>query len=173
MLDAFAALYSAHSATWPLNAMPPKVRTAALPPHAMASQPDSPAMPDEAKGLAKPKDSQKKKEKRPKGKMKASSKPRKGRQSQVTLVKHAIAKKVSRHPDEVQKFLTALDEVAVEFLQTKGVLRLHFVTVRLRTTPAREATQKLVCGKTVTLKARPARRSVKLTAAKCLKQLRT
>ena len=148
--------------------MPPKVRTAALPPHAMATQP-SPEMPDEAQGLANPKDSKKKK--RPKGNVKASKKPRKGRQSQVSLVKHAIAKKVSWHPDEVQKFLTALDEVAVEFLETKGVLRLHFVTVRLRTTPAREATQKLVCGKTVTLKARPARRSVKLTAAKCLKQL--
>ena len=150
--------------------MPPKVRTAAFPPHAMATQPESPDMPDEVQGLANPKDSQKKK-KRPKGTVKASKKPRKGRQSQVSLVKHAIAKKVSWHPDEVQKFLTALDEVAVEFLQTKGVLRLHFVTVRLRTTPAREATQKLVCGKTVTLKARPARRSVKLTAAKCLKQL--
>ena len=146
--------------------MPPKVRSAALPPQAIATQ----EVPDEAQGLANPKDSQKKK-KRPKGNVKASKKPRKGRQSQVSLVKHAIAKKVSWHPDEVQKFLTALDEVAVEFLETKGVLRLHFVTVRLRTTPAREATQKLVCGKTVTLKARPARRSVKLTAAKCLKQL--
>ena len=149
--------------------MPPKVRTAALPPQAMATQ-RPPEMPDDAPGLAKPKDSQKKK-KRPKANGEASKQPRKGRQSQVSLVKHAIAKKVSWHPDEVQKFLTALDEVAVELLQTKGVLRLHFVTVRLRTTPAREATQKLVCGKTVTLKARPARRSVKLTAAKCLKQL--
>ena len=146
--------------------MPPKVRSAALPPHAIATQ----EMPDEAQGLANPKDSQKKK-KRPKGNVKASKKPRKGRQSQVSLVKHAIAKKVSWHPDEVQKFLTAMDEIAVAFLETKGVLRLHFVTVRLRTTPAREATQKLVCGKTVTLKARPARRSVKPTAAKCLKQL--
>ena len=85
--------------------------------------------------------------------------------------KHAIANKILMHPDEVQKVLTALNSVAVEFLETKGVLRLHFVTVRLRTTPAREATQKLVCGKNVTLKALPARRSVNLTAAKCLKQL--
>ena len=145
--------------------MPPKVRSAALPPHAIATQ----EMPDEAQGLANPKDSQKKK--RPKGNVKASKKPRKGRQSEVSLVKHAIANKILMHPDEVQKVLTALNSVAVEFLETKGVLRLHFVTVRLRTTPAREATQKLVCGKTVTLKARPARRSVKLTAAKCLKQL--
>ena len=151
--------------------MPLKVRSAALPPHAMATQPDSPEMPDEAQGLANPKDSQKKKKKRPKGNVKASKKPRKGRQSQVSLVKHAIAQKILMHPDEVQKVLTALDEVVMEFLETKGVLRLHFVTVRLRTIPAREATQKLVCGKTVTLKARPARRSVKLTAAKCLKQL--
>ena len=150
--------------------MPPKVRSAALPPHAMATQPDSPEMPDEAQGLANPKDSQKKK-KRPKGNVKASKKPRKGRQSQVSLVKHAIAKKVSWHPDEVQKFLTALDEVAIEFLETTGVLRLHFVTVKLRTIPAREATQKRVFGKDYTLAARPARRSLKLTAAKCLKQL--
>ena len=75
------------------------------------------------------------------------------------------------HPDKVQKFLNALDEVAVELLETKGVLRLHFVTVKIRSLPAREATQKLVCGKVVALKARPARRTVKLTAAKCLKQL--
>ena len=150
--------------------MPPKVRTAAFPPHAMATQPESPDMPDEAQGLAKPKDSQKKK-KRPKGNMKASKKRRKGRHSQVSLVKHAIAKKVSWHPDEVQKFLNALDEVAMEFLETKGVLRLHFVTVRLRTIPAREATQKRVFGKNVVIAARPARRSLKLTAAKCLKQL--
>ena len=151
--------------------MPPKVRSAALPPHAMATQPESPDMPDEAQGLAKPKDSQKKKNKRPKANGKASKKPRKGRQSQVSLVKHAIAKKVSWHPDEVQKFLTASDEVAVGFLETKGVLRLHFVTVRLRTIPAREATQKRVFGKDYTLAARPARRCLKLTAAKCLKQL--
>ena len=146
--------------------MPPKVRTAALPPHAIATQ----EMPDEAQGLANPKDSQKKK-KRPKGNVKASKKPRKGRQSQVSLVNHAIAKKILMHPDEVQKVLTALDEVVMEFLETKGVLRLHFVTLRLRTTPAREATQKRVLGKDYTVAARPARRSLKLTAAKCLKQL--
>ena len=146
--------------------MPPKVRSAALPPHAIATQ----EVPDEAQGLANPKDSQKKK-KRPKGNVKASKKPRKGRQSQVSLVKHAIAKKVSWHPDEVQKFLTALDEVAIEFLETTGVLRLHFVTVKLRTIPAREATQKRVFGKDYTVAARPARRRLKLTAAKCLKQL--
>ena len=150
--------------------MPPKVRSAALPPHAMATQPDSPEMPDEAQGLTNPKDSQKKK-KRPKGNVKASKKPRKGRQSQVSLVKHAIAQKILMHPDEVQKVLTALDEVVMEFLQTKGVLRLHFVTVKLRTIPAREATQKRVFGKNVVLAARPARSSLKLTAAKCLKQL--
>ena len=145
--------------------MAPKVRTAAPPSHAIATQP-SPEMADE---VAKPKDSQKKT--RPKANGKASKKPRKGRQSQVSLVKQAIAQKILMHPDEVQKVLTALDEVAVEFLETKCVLRLHFVTVRLRTTPAREATQKRVFGKDYTVAARPARRSLKLTAAKCLKQL--
>ena len=110
-------------------------------------------------------------EEAPQREYKAIKKPRKGRHSQVSLVKHAIAKKVSWHPDEVQKFLNALDEVAMEFLETKGVLRLHFVTVKLRTIPAREATQKRVFGKDYTVAARPARRSLKLTAAKCLKQL--
>ena len=145
--------------------MPPKVRSAALPPHASATQP-SPEMADE---VAKPKDSQQ--EKRPNANGKASKKPRKGRQSQVSLVNHAIAQKILMHPDEVKKVLNALDEVAVEFLETKGVLRLHFLTVKLRTIPARESTKKVVFGKDVVLAARPARRSLKLTAAKCLKQL--
>ena len=148
--------------------MPPKVKSA-LPPRVVATQPDSPEMPDDAPGLAKPKEPQK--EKRPKAKGKARKKPRKGRPSQVSLVKHAIANKILIHPDEVQKFLTALDEVAVEFLEKKGVLRLHFVTVKIRTIPARDATQKRVFGKDVVLAARPARRSLKLTATKCLKQL--
>ena len=149
--------------------MPPKVKST-LPPRVVATQPDSPEMPDDAPGLAKPKESQKN-NKRPQAKGIASKKPRKGRPSPVPLVKHAIANKFPMHPNEIQKFLTALDEVAVEFLEKTSVLRLQFVTVKIRTTPAREATQKLVCGKTVTLKARPARRTVKLTAATCLKQL--
>jgi len=143
--------------------MPPKVRSAALPLHAMATQ----EVPDE---VAKPKDSQKKK-KRPKANGKASKKPRNGRQIQVSLVNHAIAQKILMHPDEVKKVLNALNEVAVEFLETKGVLRLHFVTVKLRTIPAREAAEKRVFGTNVVLAARPARRGLKLTAAKCLKQL--
>ena len=89
----------------------------------MATQP-SPEMPDDAPGLANPKDSQEKK-KRPNGHGEASKKTRKCRQSQVSLVKHAIAPKILMHPDEVQKILTALDEVALEFLETKGVLRLN------------------------------------------------
>ena len=67
MLDALAALYLAHSTILSLNAMPLQVK-GALPSHGMAMQPDSPEMPDEAQGLANPKDSQKKKKKkRPKG----------------------------------------------------------------------------------------------------------
>ena len=151
--------------------MPPKVKSA-LAPDPMPSQPDeSPELPDTQSVTESEKPPKKKKKKSAKAKGKTKHKRREGRPSKVTLVKQAIAKKMLVHEKKVQHFLDALDEVAVEFLETKGVLRLHFVTVRLRTTPAREATQKLVCGKTVTLKARPARRSVKLTAAKCLKQL--
>ena len=150
--------------------MPPKIKTHLAPEPMAATQPDSPEMPD-TPSVTESEKPPKKKKKSANTKGKTKHKRREGRPSKVTLVKQAIAKKMLVHEKKVQQFLDALDEVAVEFLETKGVLRLHFVTIRLRTTPAREATQKLVCGKTVTLKARPARRSVKLTAAKCLKQL--
>ena len=50
------------------------------------------------------------------------------------------------------------------FLETKKVFRLNFATIRLRTIPAREATQKRVFGKDVTLTALPEWRALRLTA---------
>ena len=94
-----------------------------------------------------------------------------GRPSNVALVKHAIAEKVLMHPDVVQKFLDALDTVAVKCLKTQGLFRLNFITVRLRTQKARGASEKRICGKDVQLKAKPERRTLQVTPAKCLKAL--
>ena len=73
------------------------------------------------------------------------------------------------HPEKVQQFIEALDTVAVEFLKTKKVFRLNFLTVRVHTIPAREAGPKRVFGKDITLKALPERRTLRLTASKILK----
>ena len=89
----------------------------------------------------------------------------------MALVKHAIAEKLLMHPDVVQKFLDALDTVAVECLKTNGLFRMNFITFRIRTQKARGASTKRVCGKCIQLKAKPERRTLKTTPAKCLKAL--
>ena len=149
--------------------MPPKVRTA-VPPVAMAMQPDSPPdEPPETQRAAKPAEPPKKIRGKAHGKGKVPA--GKGRPSKVALVKHAIAKKILMHPDVVQKFLDALDTVAVDCLKTNALFRLKFITVRLRTQKACGASAKRVCGKDIQLKAKPERRTLKVTPAKCLKAL--
>ena len=149
--------------------MPPKVRTA-VPPVAMATQPDSPPdEPPETQRAAKPAEPPKKMRGKAHGKGKVPA--GKGRPSKVALVKHAIAKKILMHPDVVQKFLDALDTVAVDCLKTNALFRLKFITVRLRTQKACGASAKRVCGKDIQLKAKPERRTLKVTPAKCLKAL--
>jgi len=136
----------------------------------MATQPDSPPdEPPETQRAAKPAEPPKKMRGKANGKGKSPA--GKGRPSKVALVKHAIAKKILMHPDVVQKVLDALDTVAVECLKTKGIFRLNFITVRLRTQKARGANEKRVCGKDVQLKAKPERRTLKATPAKFLKAL--
>ena len=149
--------------------MPPKVRTA-VPPAAMAAPPDSPPEePPATHWAAAPATQPKKRRGKAKGKAMASA--RRGRPSNVALVKHAIAKKILMHPDVVQKFLDALDTVAVECLKTNGLFRMNFITFRIRTQKARGASTKRVCGKDIQLKAKPERRTLKVTPAKCLKAL--
>ena len=149
--------------------MPPKVRTA-VPPVAMATQPDSPPdEPPETQRAAKPAEPPKKMRGKAHGKGEVPA--GKGRPSKVALVKHAIAKKILMHPDVVQKFLDALDTVAVDCLKTNALFRLKFITVRLRTQKACGASAKRVCGKDIQLKAKPERRTLKVTPAKCLKAL--
>ena len=147
--------------------MPPKIKSA-LPPEPMAAtQPDSPEMPDTQTESEKP---PKKKKKSAKAKGKTKNKSREGRPSKVTLVKNAIAKKMLVHPEKVQQFIEALDTVALDFLKTKQVFRLNFLTVKLHTIPAREAGPKRVFGKDVVLKALPERRTLRFTPSNSLKK---
>ena len=149
--------------------MPPKLKTA-VPPEAMVTQPDTP--PDEI-----PPETQCMAELAPKkkgGKAKAKSKAsltKKGRPSKASVVTNGIAKKSLVHPDVVDKVLGALEAVAVESLNKNGVFRLNFITAKILTREARDETSKNVCGKDVTLKARPKRRALKLTPSKTFKQL--
>ena len=152
--------------------MPPKVKSALAPEPMAATQPDSPEMPDtQTESEKPPKKKKKKKKKSAKAKGKTKNKSREGRPSKVTLVKNAIAKRMLVHPEKVQQFIEALDTVAVEFLKTKKVFRLNFLTVRLRTIPAREASQLRRFGKDIFVKALPERRTLRLTASNSLKQL--
>ena len=148
--------------------MPPKVKSA-LAPEPMPTQPDySPEMPETQSVTESEKPQKKKKTAKAKGKTK--NKSREGRPSKVTLVKNAIAKKMLVHPQKVQQFIDALDTVAVEFLQTNTVFRLNFLTVRVHTIPAREAGQKRVFGRDITLKALPERRTLRITPSNALKK---
>ena len=85
-------------------------------------------------------------------------------------MKNAIAKKMLVHPEKVQQFIEALDTVALDFLKTKQVFRLNFLTVKLHTIPAREAGPKRVFGKDVVLKALPERRTLRFTPSNSLKK---
>ena len=143
--------------------MPPKVKSA-LAPEPMPTQPEDTQSVTESEKPPK-------KKKSAKAKGNTNKKSRKRRPSKVSLVKHAIAQKTLVHPQQVQQFIDALDEVVLELLETKRVFRLNFVTIRLRTIPAREASQVRRFGKDVLLKALPERRSLRLNASNSLKQL--
>ena len=145
--------------------MPPKVKTA-LAPEPMPTQPEDTQSVTESE--KPPKKKKKKKSTQAKGKTK--NKSREGRPSKVTLVKNAIAQKMLVHPQKVQQFIEALDTVAVEFLKTKKVFRLNFLTVRVHTIAAREAGPKRVFGKDITLKALPERRTLRFTPSNSLKK---
>ena len=152
--------------------MPPKVKTT-HPPDAMTTQPDTPPdeIPPETQCMAEL--APKKKRGRAKAKAKASSqaKTKKGRPSKASAVTNAIANNILVHPDVVDKVLGSLEAVAVESLNKNGVFRLKFITAKILTREAREATSKNVCGKDVTLKARPKRRALKFMPTKTFKQL--
>ena len=147
--------------------MPPKIKSILAPKPMAATQPDSTDMPDTQ---TEPKKPPKKQKQSPKAKGETKNKSRKSRPSKVTLVKNAIAKRMLVHPEKVQQFIEALDSVALDFLKTKKVFRLNFLTVKLHTIPAREAGPKRVFGKDVVLKALPERRTLRFTPSNSLKK---
>ena len=151
--------------------MPPKIKSTLAPEPMAATQPDSPEMPETQSVTESEKPpKKKKKEKSAKAKRKTKNKSREGRPSKVTLVKNAIAKRMLVHPEKVQQFIEALDSVALDFLKTKKVFRLNFLSVKVHTIPAREAGPKRVFGKDVVLKALPERRTLRFTPSKSLKK---
>ena len=151
--------------------MPPKIKSTLVPEPMAATQPDSPEMPETQSVTESEKPpKKKKKEKSAKAKGKTKNKSREGRPSKVTLVKNAIAKRMLVHPEKVQQFIEALDSVALDFLKTKKVFRLNFLSVKVHTIPAREAGPKRVFGKDVVLKALPERRTLRFTPSNSLKK---
>ena len=145
--------------------MPPKIKSILAPEPMAATQPEDTQSVTESEKPPK-----KKKKKSAKAKGKTKNKSREGRPSKVTLVKNAIAKRMLVHPEKVQQFIEALDSVALDFLKTKKVFRLNFLTVKLHTIPAREAGPKRVFGKDVVLKALPERRTLRFTPSNSLKK---
>ena len=145
--------------------MPPKIKST-LAPEPMPTQPEDTQSVTESE--KPPKKKKKKKSTQAKGKTK--NKTREGRPSKVTLVKNAIAKRMLVHPEKVQQFIEALDSVALDFLKTKKVFRLNFLSVKVHTIPAREAGPKRVFGKDVVLKALRERRTPRFTPSNSLKK---
>lgn len=146
--------------------MPPKIKSTLAPDPMAATQPEDTQSVTESEKPPK----KKKKEKSAKAKGKTKNKSREGRPSKVTLVKNAIAKRMLVHPEKVQQFIEALDSVALDFLKTKKVFRLNFLSVKVHTIPARDAGPKRVFGKDVVLKALPERRTLRFTPSNSLKK---
>ena len=98
---------------------------------------------------------------------KASSK--KVRPTMASLVAMEISNDVEIHPYVVQRILDSLEKHAVLALKERGVFRMNFMTARLRTRQAQKETDKRVGGRDVTVKAKPARRTLRLTPTKYLR----
>ena len=98
---------------------------------------------------------------------KASSK--KVRPTMASLVAMEISNDVEIHPYVVQRILDSLEKTAVTSLNERGVFRMTFMTARLRTRQAQKETDKRVGGRDVTVKAKPARRTLKLFPTKYLR----
>ena len=98
---------------------------------------------------------------------KASSK--KVRPTMASLVAMEISNDVEIHPYVVQRILDSLEKTAVNSLNERGVFRMTFMTARLRTRQAQKETDKRVSGRDVTVKAKPARRTLKLFPTKYLR----
>ena len=98
---------------------------------------------------------------------KASSK--KVRPTMASLVAMEISNDVEIHPYAVQRILDSLEKTAVLALKDRGVFRMAFMTARLRTRQAQKEAGKRVGGRDVTVKAKPAIRTLKLSPTKYLR----
>ena len=99
---------------------------------------------------------------------KASSK--KVRPTMASLVAMEISNDVEIHPYVVQRILDSLEKTAVTSLNERGVFRMTFMTARLRTRQAQKEAGKRVGGRDVTVKAKPERRTLKITPTTYLRQ---
>ena len=91
------------------------------------------------------------------------------RATMASLVAMEIANDLEIHPYVVQRILDSLEKTAVASLKERGVFRMSFMTARLRSRQAQKETDKRVCGRDVTLKAKPERRTLKIIPTKYLK----
>ena len=101
---------------------------------------------------------------------KAGPSSKKVRPTMASLVAMEISNDVEIHPYIVQRILDSLEKTAVLALKDRGVFRMTFMTARLRTRQAQKEAGKRVCGRDVTVKAKPERRTLKLTPTKYLRQ---
>ncbi len=161
--------------------MPPKVKCAAL--EAMATQPTeetqpTQSVPDEqmTPAAVQPEDQEaaaptpQTPPKQAGRNGKAGSSSKKVRPTMASVVAMEISNDVEIHPYVVQRILDSLEKTAVLALKERGVFRMTFMTARLRTRQAQKETGKRVCGRDVTLKAKPERLTLKVTPTKYLRQ---
>ena len=100
---------------------------------------------------------------------KAGSSSKKVRPTMASLVAMEISNDVEVHPYVVQRILDSLEKTAVTSLNERGVFRMCFMTARLRTRQAQKETGNRVCGRDVTVKAKPERRILNITPTKYLR----
>ena len=110
--------------------------------------------------------------KRPKGKLdKPGSAAKLGRRGIGSLIATEISNDCEVHVYIVQRVLDSLEKTAAESLKKHGVFRMNLFTAKLRTKKARQAGEKRVCGKDITLKEKPATSILKVLPTKAFKHL--
>ena len=92
------------------------------------------------------------------------------RATMASVLAMEISDDLEIHSFVVQRVLDSLEKTAVHALKERGVFRMAFMTARIRTRLAQKETVKRVCGRDVTLKAKPERHILKLTPTKYLRQ---
>ena len=87
----------------------------------------------------------------------------------VAELQNVIADASGLSPKDAKCFLEALRDVAAKNLRETNVFKLHnVVLIRMRKTPPRNATTRIVFGKEVVLRAKPAGQKITAVAVKPL-----